>query len=103
MTRLEDVLRQRGDRYGEFADNAHIAQELKAVLERGENYHKLDDTQTEGLSMICTKISRIITGDPDYDDNWKDIAGFAELVYKHCVKKAEDQPKPLGTVGLYDE
>ena len=30
--------------------------------------------------MIAHKIGRIINGDPDYDDSWADIAGYAKLV-----------------------
>jgi len=30
--------------------------------------------------MIAHKIGRIINGDPDYDDSWVDIAGYAKLV-----------------------
>lgn len=30
--------------------------------------------------MIQHKIARILNGDPDYVDNWVDIAGYAKLV-----------------------
>jgi hypothetical protein len=30
--------------------------------------------------MIFCKITRILTGDPNYTDNWHDIAGYAKLV-----------------------
>ena len=30
--------------------------------------------------MICHKIGRILNGDPDYGDSWRDIAGYALLV-----------------------
>jgi len=36
--------------------------------------------QQEALDMICHKIGRILNGDPDYADNWHDIAGYAQLV-----------------------
>jgi hypothetical protein len=50
----------------------------------------------EALDMIAVKISRILTGDPNYSDNWHDIQGFAKLVenrlltgssYKESVKR----------------
>ena len=30
--------------------------------------------------MIQHKIGRILNGDPNYDDNWKDIAGYSKLI-----------------------
>jgi hypothetical protein len=32
--------------------------------------------------MIVHKIGRILNGDPNYDDSWADIAGYAQLVVK---------------------
>ena len=40
----------------------------------------MKDYQREGLEMIAHKISRILNGDPNYDDSWVDIAGYAQLV-----------------------
>jgi len=30
--------------------------------------------------MIAHKIGRILNGDPDYQDSWHDIIGYARLV-----------------------
>ena len=30
--------------------------------------------------MIQHKIARVLNGDPNYPDNWHDIAGYARLV-----------------------
>jgi hypothetical protein len=30
--------------------------------------------------MIQHKVARILNGEPDYSDNWHDIAGYATLV-----------------------
>jgi hypothetical protein len=76
MNRLETTLLNRGDRYGPFDGQAKITQDLKTVIAdhldaRGK---ALADDQQEALDMICSKIARIVNGDPDYDDNWIDIA-----------------------------
>ena len=34
----------------------------------------------ESLTLICHKLARIANGDPFYDDSWKDIAGYSQLV-----------------------
>jgi len=77
---LESILQARGERYGAFADNALVAQQIKHALKLGPNVLCLADDQMEALHQIASKISRIVTGDPDYVDNWDDIAGYAKLV-----------------------
>jgi len=80
----DQVLAERGSRYGEFTGHARVTQRLKLVIyeelvARGKG---LDADQQEALDMICHKIGRIVNGDPNYDDSWVDIAGYAELVVK---------------------
>lgn len=79
---VDAVLEERGKRYGTFTGHSRVSQRLKEVV-REELILRdktLDDDQAESLSMICHKIARIINGDPDYADNWVDIAGYAKLV-----------------------
>ena len=74
---LNQILTERGDRYGRFVDHAKISQELKRLIYRQLDARKqdLDDDQLEALEMICHKVARIINGDPDYSDSWRDVAG----------------------------
>jgi len=74
------ILAERSKRYGAFQSNARVAQTIKIGTRMGERFHILANDQVEALDQIATKISRIVTGDPDYVDNWDDIAGFATLV-----------------------
>jgi len=79
---ITQTLTERGNRYGVFKHHAEVTQDLKAVIAghlaiRGK---QLAADQTEALDMICHKIGRIVNGDPDYDDSWVDIAGYAKLV-----------------------
>lgn len=76
---VEQVLEERGARYGAFERHAVISQNLKDVL-RVYNDNPLSADQREALEMILHKVARIINGDPDYPDNWVDIAGYATLV-----------------------
>ncbi len=59
-----------------------MTQRLKEVFweELAKRNKKLDADQMEALEMIMHKIGRIINGDADYDDSWRDIAGYAMLV-----------------------
>lgn len=81
-TDVDAVLTERGGRYGPFKGHAEVTQDLKNVimvhLVRRQKH--LAPDQQEALDMICHKIGRIINGDPDYDDSWVDIAGYAKLV-----------------------
>jgi hypothetical protein len=47
---------------------------------------ELDSDQLEALDMIAHKIARILNGDPNYADNWIDIAGYATLVANRLEK-----------------
>ena len=85
----EATLKQRGNRYGEFIGNAEVSCLLRDTLENHYftlNDEELPELQREAINMICHKLSRIANGDPMYDDNWRDIAGYATLVVEHLNK-----------------
>lgn len=79
---LVSVLEERGCRYGCFIDHAAVSQRLKKVIweELATRDKQLAADQAEALEMIMHKIGRIINGDADYDDSWRDIAGYSMLV-----------------------
>ena len=94
MATTEETLKERGERYGKFANHAAITQALKAVMLTGTSLELSDEVverirsrvslmesdQAECLEMIAHKIGRILNGDPNYGDSWRDIAGYATLV-----------------------
>lgn len=84
VTKVDEILAERGQRYGTFKDHAAIAQILKTDIDLFLNARnkRLQPDQKQALDVICDKIARIINGDPDYIDNWDDIAGYATLVSK---------------------
>ena len=71
------ILNARGKVYGSFINNARVSQQLKAAMRAGSSWSALRPDQKEALEQIALKISRIVTGDPDYVDNWDDTAGYA--------------------------
>lgn len=79
---IEDILKERGTRYGKFKDHAAISQSLKSVIRvhAGDKWHDLHPDQKEAIEMIVHKLARIINGDPNYSDSWRDIAGYSKLV-----------------------
>lgn len=84
-----DILAERGKRYGTFAGHAKLAQRLKNTMgthcrENGGTtvpaWQGLAPDQREALEMIAHKVARILNGDPDYPDSWRDIEGYSKLV-----------------------
>ena len=80
---VDDTLKQRGSRYGSFKHHSKLSKELRECFYK---HHKIfgsapvSDVQIEALNMIFHKLARIANGDPNYDDSWRDIAGYAQLV-----------------------
>lgn len=100
---VEDTLAERGARYGDFTDHALIAQELQTVMYTAmtkdgsgapmPGWVRLSAVQKQALTVIADKIARILSGDPDYKDNWHDIQGYAKLAEDRCVEHTPDQHK----------
>jgi hypothetical protein len=88
MAVLKDILKERGNRYGEFKDNSEVSQGLKDIIDFALHAFEksLPAYQHEALTVICQKISRIVVGDSNYSDSWIDIAGYATLVVKELDK-----------------
>ena len=81
-TDLDNVLADRGSRYGQFTGHAALTQDLKSIIASylAVRAKTLEPDQQEALDMICHKIGRIVNGDANYADSWVDIAGYAKLV-----------------------
>lgn len=80
MTDVTEVLEERGSRYGKFTEHARITQSIKHAMIDSPNWATLPDDTRETLEMIAHKIGRVLNGDPEYADNFIDIAGYAKLV-----------------------
>jgi hypothetical protein len=76
------LLTERGHEYGPFRDGAALMQGMKRLMADHARAHDktFSDDQWEALEMIVHKMARIVNGNPDKVDHWKDIAGYAMLV-----------------------
>lgn len=86
---VEDTLKERGSRYnvnGTYSDHGDLTQGMKALCRSHRGWFSLHSGHKEAVDMILHKLARVINGDPYYDDNWRDIGGYAKL--------AEDIKKP---------
>ena len=81
MKKIDSILEERGSNYGDFSAMAGYVQDLKAdIVEPLRRHKEACPIVLEALDMICTKIGRIVTGDPHHEDSWRDIEGYAKLV-----------------------
>ncbi len=80
MTDLASILAERARTHGQFADVASVAQRIKLTLRSAPGWDDLSEQQRESLEMICNKLGRILSGDPNEPDHWRDISGYAELI-----------------------
>ena len=105
---VNKILEERGERYGSFIEHARITQDIKETLKTGESWDICTDTQKQSLELFADKMARIVNGDPDYDDSWVDIIGYAQLIVNE-LHDNEDEPKdepediPNGYEELLDE
>lgn len=66
---------------------------------RGQpGWERLDPVKRQALTVIADKVARILSGDPEYADNWHDIAGYARLAEQRLTL-----PGLGGTQRSYDE
>lgn len=81
------TLAERGSRYGDFTHHAEVAQRLQDVMREYPGWDQCNSVQRQALTVIADKIARILSGDPNYADNWHDIQGYAKLVEERLPKE----------------
>ncbi len=97
MTNINNILDERGNRYGDFSSNATTTQLIKQAINLGDTANKLSFYQRESLEMIAHKISRIVNGDANYMDSWVDIIGYAQLVIDKLQRDKDEIQELVNT------
>lgn len=92
------ILNEREKTHGYFNSVAETSQEIRIAMQRAqckvaevqgsESSRLINTVQAEALTMMATKIARIVNGNSKELDHWRDIVGYAELV----IKDLESQP-----------
>ena len=85
---VDDVLEQRNGVHGDFDDDASTAQDLKRVIRAGSNWEEMPAVHREALEQMMTKVGRILAGDFNWLDHWKDLQGYPRLVELWIEKNA---------------
>jgi len=78
----DPILTERERTHGNFKMTARVAVDIREAI--FETPAELNERQREALTMIATKIARIMCGDPNCEEHWKDIAGYAKLGMEAC-------------------
>ena len=86
---VEDTLTERGKNYGDFTDNAKVAQGIKFAMLYSPGWDNAEHYMREALELIASKIGRLLSGDPYHVDGWHDIAGYAVLVEQRLNKRSK--------------
>ena len=72
-----EILNEREKTNGSFNTVAIVSNTLYDIIiikRNNANLPAYSLIQKEALKMICVKLARIIVGNPNYEDHWKDIA-----------------------------
>ena len=87
---IEATLDERHKRYGYYSEVCETTYAIRdAVMAQIDlRGTKLAADQLYSIEMICVKLARLINGDPDYDDNWRDIAGYSQLIVDRLSGRA---------------
>ncbi|AJD82870.1 hypothetical protein AVV27_gp37 [Achromobacter phage 83-24] len=81
----EELVDSRSALYGTFCGRAELTVDLMERLQKHPKWPAIPSWGKWALTMLVEKIGRIVEGDPSYDDNWKDIGGYAELARRNSV------------------
>lgn len=84
---INEILEERQKTHGNFTTHALISQNLKEIARNGRNWAKLEPYQKEAIDMCFHKIARVLDGNQDYIDSWRDAAGYIELATRELTKK----------------
>lgn len=103
MSTIDQILLERGGRYGEFEAHADICQRLQDVMRNtAGGWDRLACDQKQALTVIADKIARMLNGDPSYLDNWTDIVGYATLVEKR-MRREESSAKNADSLNSFEQ
>lgn len=87
-----ELLTQRESTHGDFHQGALIFDDITKHI---QNAPHLDSSHKYALTMIATKITRILQGNPHEVDHWQDICGYATLGGRLNITQDEPTATPL--------
>lgn len=90
------VTHERPSTHGEFSENGSMTWRMLGVLMGAPGWDRLNDGQKHACYMIIHKLTRAVSGDPNFPDHWDDVGGYAKLVSDRIEK-----PVPMPERDMY--
>lgn len=84
---IEAIIQSRAKTHGDWNKQSRLAHDLKRRI--AQEQPELSPSQYEALEMICTKIARIVCGNANEPDHYRDIIGYATLALDELEQLAE--------------
>ena len=81
MIEINDILDEREKTHGDFADVAGVYSLIKSAMADGV-HSNVDPRFEASLDMIAMKMARIVCGNPNHIDSWRDISAYSQLIVK---------------------
>lgn len=96
LNNIETVLATREETHGVYREQAAFAQQFKRMMRAGRNWERLDFYQAQSMEAFADKLSRILCGNFNEPDHWRDVSGYATLVLNemHAGGQAHIKPQP---------
>lgn len=86
MSEESEIIEERKNTHGSYQEVADLSQRFKRLHQNHKKQYRLTQGQREALDQIALKMARIVCGDPNCEDHWNDIKGYAELA-KRSIEK----------------
>lgn len=96
MTDINATLAQRNATHGDYREQAAFAQQFKRMMRAGRNWERLDFYQAQSLEAFADKISRVLCGDYNEVDHYRDVSGYATLVVRELEALQGGARAPAG-------
>lgn len=91
---INETLNERELTHGNYVQVANLTQSLVMSMSYSKNWDELYPCQKEALHMIAVKIARILEGNADEIDHWRDGCGYFALV-EQFLRQAGPGNTPL--------
>ncbi len=94
---MDKLLASRRETHGDYTENSHVSWSIMEILMAASGWRdgRLNPIQMESLHMFAHKMARIVGGNPDEPDHWKDIGGYAQLVVDRLPKPNDQHLRDL--------
>lgn len=80
---VEKLLAERKSSHGDFVSAALTVQRMKDLLHAAPNWENMPAYQKEALEMVVHKMGRVLHGDNNFVDAYRDIIGYTQRVVEY--------------------